>query len=142
MGEIHELFVLAVPLVWFAGATPERRWRFSEAWGPPQFQERRSRSEKAILGALGKFRGILGAALGIQRPILGMRNSILGMASHHLSNTRTTILGATPGAILKDCHLPLHSRSFFFKNKGGSPKKWRFSSMVLVEAIFEALVCL
>ena len=23
MGEIHELFVLALPLVWFAGATPE-----------------------------------------------------------------------------------------------------------------------
>ena len=25
MGEIHELFVLALSLVWFAGATPERR---------------------------------------------------------------------------------------------------------------------
>ena len=24
MGEIHELFVLALSLVWFAGATPER----------------------------------------------------------------------------------------------------------------------
>ena len=23
MGEIHELFVLALPLVWFAGATPD-----------------------------------------------------------------------------------------------------------------------
>ena len=32
----------------------------SEAWGPPQFQEKRSRSENAILGALGEFRGILG----------------------------------------------------------------------------------
>ena len=71
----------------------------SEAWGPPQFQEKRSRSEKAILGALGEFRGILGAALGIQNSILGIRNSILGMASHDLSNTKTTILGATPGAI-------------------------------------------
>ena len=29
-----------------------------------------------------------------------MRNSILEMASHDLSNTKTTILGATPGAIL------------------------------------------
>ena len=25
MGDIHELFVLALSLVWFAGATPERR---------------------------------------------------------------------------------------------------------------------
>ena len=36
-------------------------------------QEKRSRSEKAILGALGEFRGILGAALGIQKLTLGMR---------------------------------------------------------------------
>ena len=71
----------------------------SGAWGPPQFQEKRSRSEKAILGALGEFRDILGAALGIQSSILGIRNSILGMASHDLSNTKTTILGATLGAI-------------------------------------------
>ena len=54
------------------------------------------RSERAILGALGEFRGILGAALRIQKLILGMRNSVLGMASHDLSNTKTTILGATP----------------------------------------------
>ena len=51
------------------------RTLLSEAWGPPQFQEKHSLGEKAILGALGEFRGILGAALGI-------RNSILGMASH------------------------------------------------------------
>ena len=30
MGEIHELFVLALFLVWFAGATPERKSIFSE----------------------------------------------------------------------------------------------------------------
>ena len=72
---------------------------YSEAWGQPQFQEKRSRSEKAILGALGEFRGILGAALGIHNSILGIRNSILGMASHDLSNTKTTILGVTPGAV-------------------------------------------
>ena len=30
---------------------------------------------------------------------LVLRNSILGMASHDLSNTKTTILGATPGAV-------------------------------------------
>ena len=71
----------------------------SEPWEPPQFQEKRSRSEKAILGALGEFRGILGAALGIRNSILGIRNSILGMASYDLSNTKPTILGATPGAI-------------------------------------------
>ena len=43
--------------------------------------------------------GSLGAALRIQKQILGMRNSIPGMASHDLSNTNTTILAATPGAI-------------------------------------------
>ena len=64
-----------------------------------QFQEKRTRSEKAILGALGEFQGILGVALGIRNSILGVRNSILGMASHDLSNTKTKILGATPGAI-------------------------------------------
>ena len=62
-------------------------------------QEKRSRSERAILGALGEFRGILGAALGIGNSILGIRNSILGMASHDLINTKPTILGATLGAI-------------------------------------------
>ena len=41
---------------------------FSEAWGPPQFQEKCSRSEKAILGALGAFRGILGANLAFEIP--------------------------------------------------------------------------
>ena len=71
----------------------------SEAWGPPQFQKKRSRSEKALLGALGEFWGILGAALGIRDSILGVQNSILGTASHDLSNTKITILGATPGAI-------------------------------------------
>ena len=100
--------------------------KYSEAWGPSQFQEKRSRSEKAILGALREFRGILGAALGTQNLILGMRNSILRMASHDLSNTKTTILGGTPGAILGiDGHpnerfsfAPAFSE-FFFKNWGG-----------------------
>ena len=31
MGEIHELFVLALALVWFAGATPDWRSAFSDA---------------------------------------------------------------------------------------------------------------
>ena len=92
----------------------------SEAWGPPQFQEKHSRCEKAILGALGEFRGILGAALGIGNSILGIRNSILGMASHDLINTKPTILGATLGAIPGIAANPperfsfaLHSRSVF-----------------------------
>ena len=103
--------------------------KHSEAWGPPQFQEKRSRSEKAILGALGAFRGILGATLGIRNSILGIRNSILGMASHHLSNTKTTILGATPGAIPGIDGNP-HRRIFicpsilgaFFRELGWSPR--------------------
>ena len=100
--------------------------RFSKAWGPPQFQEKRSRSEKAILGALGEFRGILGAALGIGNSILGIRNSILGMASHDLINTKPTILGATLGAIPGIAANPPERFSFapafserFFKNWGG-----------------------
>ena len=49
--------------------------------GTTPISRKRSRSEKAILGALGEFRGIFGEALGAQKPILGMRNPILGMAS-------------------------------------------------------------
>ena len=101
----------------------------SEAWGPPQFQEKRSRSEKAILGALGAFRGILGATLGIRNSILGIQNSILGMASHDLSNTKTTILGATPGAIPGVDGNPHEIFSFapsilgaFFRELGWSPR--------------------
>ena len=83
----------------------------------------------AILRALGEFRrGILGAALGIQNSVLGIRNSILGMACHGLSNsTKTTILGATPGAIPGIDGNPHERFSFalafserFFKNWGGS----------------------
>ena len=61
-------------------------WYYLEAWAPPQFQEKSSRSVKAILGAFGEFRGILRATLGVQKLILGRRNSILGMASHDFSN--------------------------------------------------------
>ena len=39
------------------------------------------------------------AALWVQKIILGMQHPILGMASHDLCNAKTTILGATPGAI-------------------------------------------
>ena len=100
--------------------------KLSEALGPPQFQEKRSRSEKAILRALGAFRGILGAALGVQKIILGMRNPILGMASHDLCNAKTTILGATPGGIPGIDGNPHGKLSFahafserFFKSWGG-----------------------
>ena len=107
------------------GAEAERKagCRISEAWGPPQFQEKRSRSERAILGALGEFRGILGAALGIGNSILGIQKSILGIASHDLINT---ILGATLGAIPGIAANPPERFSFapafserFFKNWGG-----------------------
>ena len=67
--------------------------------GTTPILEKRSRSEKAILGALGKFRGILGAALGIRKVILRIPNSILRIAFHDLSNTKPIITGATPGAI-------------------------------------------
>ena len=108
--------------------TPPQPQAYDEIcyWGPPQFQEKRSRSEKAILGAPGDFRGILGAALGIPKLILGMRNSILRMTSHDLSNTKTTILRAIPGAILGNDGHPHERFSFapvfserFFKNWGG-----------------------
>ena len=88
--------------------------------GTTPISEKNSRSEKAIFGALGEFRGILGATLGIRNSILGIRNSILGMASHDLNNMKTTILGATPGAIPgidgnphEGIQLPLDSRRGF-----------------------------
>ena len=109
------------------------RVNFSQAWGPPQFQENRSRSEKAIPGALGEF---LGAALGIRNSIPGIRNSILGMASHDLSNTKTTIRGATPGAIPGIDGNPYERFSYapafsegFFKNWGG-PRAREFHLLV------------
>ena len=100
----------------------KQRTHNSEAWGPPQLQEKRSRSEKPMLGALGEFRGILGAALGVQKVILGMRNPILGMASHDLSNAKPALqfseqLSERFPELLrthpKDLNLPLRSRSFF-----------------------------
>ena len=98
----------------------------SEAWEPPQFQEKRTRSEKAILRALGEFWGVLGEALGVQTIILRMRNPILGTASHGLSNAKTTILGGAPGAIPGIDGNPHERFAFapafsehFFKNWGG-----------------------
>ena len=71
----------------------------SEAGDHPNFRKNALGVEKAILGAQGEFRAILGATLGVQKLIIGMRNPILGMVSHDLSNAKTTILGATLGAI-------------------------------------------
>ena len=97
--------------------------KVSEAWGTPQCQGKRSRSEKATLRALAQFQGILGAALRIRSSILGIRNS-----SHDSSNfvTRTTILGATPGVIPGIGGNPHERFSFappfserFFENWGG-----------------------
>ena len=36
MGEIHELFVLALSLVWFAGATPEKGKRHTDKQERPR----------------------------------------------------------------------------------------------------------
>ena len=130
--------------------------RFSEAWGPPQFQEKRSRSEKAILGALGEFQGILGAALGIQNSILGIRNSILGMASHDLSNTKPNsrsnsqsdsrnLWEPTWNIFICPCIL-----GAFFQELGRSPcardfnpgrRSWSFQSLCLL-GIFKSYLCL
>ena len=67
--------------------------------GDHPIRQKKSWSEKASLGALGEFQGILEATLGIQKVILGMRHCTLRMASCDLSNTKTTILEATPRAI-------------------------------------------
>ena len=62
----------------------------------------------------------------MRNSILGIRNSILGVASHDLRNTKTTILGATPGAIPGIDGNPHEIFSFghafsehFFKSRGG-----------------------
>ena len=120
--------ILGVPTIGTTGRDKNRpkKKKISEAWEPPQFQEKRYRSERAILGALGEFRGILGAALGIGNSILGIRNSILRMASHNLINTKSTILGATlaanPGIAMSPPERVSSSSAFaerFFKNWGG-----------------------
>ena len=101
-------------------------WAFFRSLGTTPISKKGSRSEKAILGALGEFRGILGVALGIGNSILGLRNSVLGMASHDLSNMKTTILGATLRTIPGIAANPPERFSFapaflerFFKNWGG-----------------------
>ena len=43
MGEIHELFVLALSLVWFAGATPEKC----------ALNNLRTKNSEGLLGCLG-----------------------------------------------------------------------------------------
>ena len=65
-----------------------------------------------------------------------MQNSILGMASHELSNAKTTVLRATPGAILGINGNPHERFSFalaflerFLKNWGGPRAQDRFSKM-------------
>ena len=83
----------------------------SEAWEPPQLQEKLSRSERNVPGySRSNSRS--------SKISLGMGNPILGMASHDLSNAKTISLGAIPGAIpgidgnphMKVLNLPLHSR--------------------------------
>ena len=114
------LFREVLPEVWleFVG--------LKEAWGPPQFQEKRSRSEKAILGALGEFRGILGAALGIGNSILGIRkfhsrNGLSRLDQYETHNSRSNSRSDS-----RNCREPTRKISFapafserFFKNWGG-----------------------
>ena len=64
----------------------------SEAWGPPLFQEKRSRSEKAILGAQGAFRCVLGAALGSRSSENNSRNA----KSHNDSHSRNGVSFKVP----------------------------------------------
>ena len=63
----------------------------------PNFRKNALGVKRPFSELSGEFQGILGAALG---PFLECKIP-LGMASHDLSNTKTTILGATPGAILR-----------------------------------------
>ena len=84
-----------------------------------QFQEKRSRSEKAILGALGEFQGILGAAefrkqfseceITFSEWHLTTRAIRKPQFSEQLSEQFPEMVGTQ----LQDFHLPLHSRSFF-----------------------------
>ena len=69
-----------------------------------------------------------------------MRNSILGMASHDLSNTKTTILGATPGVILRIDGHPHERFSFvpefserFLKNWGGRNAQHKLSGVAILD---------
>ena len=47
MGEIHELFVLALPLVWFAGATPDQK-HLEDVQFPVSFFEKNCKPPQAV----------------------------------------------------------------------------------------------
>ena len=100
------------------------RFLVSEAWGLLQFQEKHSRSEKAIFGALGKFRGknrsnSRNSTFHSRNTKFHSRNGIprLEQYENHIS------CRATPGAIpgidgnphQRISFLPQHSRSIFFR---------------------------
>ena len=54
MGDIHELFVLALSLVWFAGATPENGCtNFMGAWKENLHAHKIPRCRGDLLGFLG-----------------------------------------------------------------------------------------
>ena len=88
----------------------------SEAWGPPQFQEKRAQSEKAILGALGEFRGILGAALGGP----GINKSSYSRIKNCLIDVAASGL-PPPLSGLKNANA---KRRVFFERKGAERKPW------------------
>ena len=94
--------------------------------GNDQKMAPRTAPRKSLSGSQNQKPGTLGAALEVQKITIGMQNSILGKASHDLCNAKTTILGATSGAIPGNDGNPHERFSFayafserFFKNWGG-----------------------
>ena len=92
----------------------------SEAWEPPQFQEKRSRSEKA----------------GCSRSSSETRTMRRPQFSQQLPERFPELMGTH----MKDLHLPLHSWSFFFKNWGGPARAPESQSLKRVREESESQV--
>ena len=98
---------------------------------------------KRPFSELSESSGVFSEQLGIGNSILGIRNSILGMASHDLINTKTTILGATLGAIPGIAANPPERFSFapafserVFKNWGGPRAPEQMTMTIGVGSLF------
>ena len=90
----------------------------------PNFRTERSRSEKAILGALRESRGCSQSSSWNLEVILGIQNPILRMASHDLSTAKTTNFGATP-RVLPGIDGNLHTSWSFFSRVGQAVPAYR-----------------
>ena len=78
----------------------------------PNFRKNALRAKRPFK-ELSESSGVFSEQLSeFRNSVLRMRNSILGMASHDLSNTKTTILGATLGATPRNDGNPNESYSF------------------------------